>query len=129
MDDEKVTLSQLKHTIDTFMKQREWGKYHTPKNLSMDIAVEAAELMEHFLWVESKDSLAAFEKSREEISDEIADIAIVFLELCNVAHIDLASAIEKKLAKVAIRYPIEQVKGMDPFQLKEFKKIQKQNNK
>jgi NTP pyrophosphatase (non-canonical NTP hydrolase) len=79
----------------------------------MALAAEAGELMEHFLWVEAKASAEVLRepKKRSEIEDEIADVVIYALEFANMGGIDLAAAIEAKLAKNALKYPVEKARG------------------
>ena len=113
MNDASTNLQELKDRILAFAKEREWEQFHSPKNLSMAIAAEAAELMEHFLWqsaqVSREDVHAA--QLREKIVEEIADILIFAIEFANVADIDIATAIESKMAKNALKYPVEKAKG------------------
>ena len=113
MDDSNTQISNLKDRILEFAKERDWEQFHSPKNLSMAIATEASELMEHFLWQNSQDSRKDIfdEKFRELIKDEIADILIFSLEFANVAKIDLASAIDNKIRKNALKYPVDKAKG------------------
>lgn len=111
MQDNTTTINDLKAVIKKFVEEREWEQYHSPKNLSMQIAAEAAELMELFLWVDSKESITAVEKNREAVEHEIADIAHAIICFCNRTNIDLAAAIEKKMALNAQKYPVEKSKG------------------
>ena len=111
MKDTTVTLEQLKKAVSSFIHDREWGQFHTPKNLSMNIAIEAAELMEHFKWVESADSLKHLETVRSEVEDELADVLTALLAFAIQADIDVASAFEKKMALNLKRYPVEQSRG------------------
>ena len=101
MHDETTNISQLKDCVDGFTKERKWGKHHTPKNLALSIAIEAAELMEHFQW----DDLQSEDK--EGIQNELADVMIYCLHFANVSGIDIAHAIEKKLEKLEKKYPAE----------------------
>ena len=111
--DSKTTIKELKSAIARFIKDRDWEKYHSPKNLSMSIAIEASELMELFQWltIEESHKLLKDKKKLEEIKDELADIALYALEFCNLFNIDLSSAILKKLQKNAKKYPAKVVKG------------------
>jgi NTP pyrophosphatase (non-canonical NTP hydrolase) len=111
MKDTTITIESLKKTIDTFICEREWNKFHTPKNMSMQIATEAAELMELFLWVESNKSFDQLEKKRQAVEEEIADIAITLLNFCTCCNIDLSKAVENKMAINARNYPVEKAKG------------------
>lgn len=111
MEDAKLTLQQLKDISDKFVQERDWGQYHSPKNLSMDISIEAAELMEKFLWLTTEESYEELEKNRQEISDELADVFFGILRFASVAKIDLASAFKHKLEQVGKKYPVEKAKG------------------
>lgn len=113
MSAQSSTLLRVKNEIKQFIKERDWAKFHSPKNISMSIAIEAAELMEHFQWLTIKQSKEIFKskENREAIEDEIADIAIYIFDLCNIANIDIEACILKKLKKTAIKYPAETVKG------------------
>lgn len=111
MNDTKATLAQLKKIVQEFVRERDWEQFHTPKNLSMDIAVEAAEIMELFLWVKSEDSYESFKKHQQEVENEIADVLIAILCFANRTNIDLSAAFEKKLEEIKAKYPVEKVKG------------------
>jgi dCTP diphosphatase len=111
MQDSNSTVLQLKEKVALFVQEREWEQFHTPKNLSMDIAVEAAELMEKFLWLEGAASQEEIDNNRQEIEDELADVLIGLLCFANASNIDLSNAFHKKLAKTAAKYPIEKSKG------------------
>jgi NTP pyrophosphatase (non-canonical NTP hydrolase) len=113
MPDTSTTLETLKDAVRRFAAEREWEPFHTPKNLAMGTAVEAAELMEIFLWVDGEASrtLAAEPQRREAIADEMADVACYLLNLSNVLGIDLSEAILAKIAKNALKYPADQYRG------------------
>ncbi len=111
--DTATTLAELKQRVLAFARERDWEQFHSPKNLSMALAAEAGELMEHFLWAESAASQARAREParRREIEDELADVVIYALEFANVTGIDLAAAIETKLAANAKKYPVEKARG------------------
>lgn len=113
MEDANTDIQSLKDRILDFARERDWEQFHSPKNLSMAIATEAAELMEHFLWqtAESSRKEVLTEPLREKITEEIADILIFAIEFANVAEIDIASAICKKMEKNAEKYPVSKAKG------------------
>jgi NTP pyrophosphatase (non-canonical NTP hydrolase) len=113
MHDKVTTVGELRECVLAFAREREWEQFHSPKNLSMALAAEAGELMEHFLWTDSTASAgtARDPKKRPEIADEIADVVIYALEFANICGIDLAAAIEVKLAKNAKKYPVEKARG------------------
>jgi NTP pyrophosphatase (non-canonical NTP hydrolase) len=109
----EITLQEIKTRIKQFVKERDWEQYHSPKNLSMSIAIEAAELMEHFQWltIEESRKLLKDKKKRIEIEDELADIAIYVLDFCNLFNIDIKKSIVRKLDKTARKYPACIVRG------------------
>ncbi len=105
-------MDEILKNIRRFRDERDWMQFHTPKNLAVSISIEAAELLEQFQW---KDE-AAVEKHinthREDIADELADVAIYLVELADNLHIDLISAMTRKLEKNALKYPINKAKGV-----------------
>ncbi|HXG13090.1 MAG TPA: nucleotide pyrophosphohydrolase [Gemmataceae bacterium] len=113
MSDAITTLAELRDAMRRFVAEREWEPFHSPKNLVMGLAVEAAELMEHFLWIDNEASRAAGQDPvrRAKVADEMADVACYLLALCNTLQIDLSEAVRAKLAKNAIKYPVEKYRG------------------
>lgn len=113
LTDGKTTLAELKARVLAFARERDWEQFHAPKNLSMALAAEAAELMEHFLWAEPAASRAIADEpaKRKKIEEEIADVVIYALEFANMTQIDLAAVIETKMAMNAKKYPVEKARG------------------
>lgn len=113
MADTDTTLADMRELVRQFVEERSWQPFHSPKNLAMGIAVEAAELMECFLWVDLPTSheIAREPKKREAIADEMADVACYLFNLSNVLGIDLSDALRAKMIKNAIKYPAEQYRG------------------
>src|SRR5438270_9310091 len=113
MPDTTTTLAVLKEAMRRFVSERDWERFHSPKNLSMGAAIEAAELMEHFLWMDNDTSSQVVHDPAAlgEIADEIADVACYLLALSNTLGIDLSEAILNKLAKNALKYPADQYRG------------------
>jgi len=113
MPDATTTAQALKDALRAFVAERDWEQFHSPKNLVMGLSVEAAELMEHFLWIDNEASRQVVHDRAKlgEVADEVADVACYLLALCNVLGIDLSDAIRAKLAKNAIKYPVEKVRG------------------
>ena len=113
LTDSTATISDLKTHVLAFVRERDWEQFHTPKNLSMALAAEAGELMEHFLWATPEQSRAVANEpaKRGKIADEIADVVIYALEFANATGLDLAAAIEAKMASNAKKYPVEKAKG------------------
>ena len=107
--DRATTIQELKDTVQAFVRERDWERFHSPKNLSMALSAEAAELMEHFLW----DTLEASEETarKEEVADELADILLYLLEFANMTGIDISDAVASKVKKNAEKYPVEKAKG------------------
>lgn len=113
MKDEETRLAEIKERVLSFARVRDWEQFHSPKNLSMAIAAEAAELMEHFLWQspEVSDEQMQTEKLREQVAEELADVFIFAIEFANVTGLDIASIIEAKMKRNAEKYPVEKAKG------------------
>ncbi len=113
LTDSQTTLAELKQRILAFARERDWEQFHAPKNLSMALAAEAGELMEHFLWATPEASRAVVNDGakRRRIEEELADVVIYALEFANIAGIDVAAAIEAKMAANAAKYPVEKAKG------------------
>ncbi|MFA6960340.1 MAG: nucleotide pyrophosphohydrolase [Opitutaceae bacterium] len=111
--DSSTTVAEIKTRVLAFARERDWGQFHAPKNLSMALAAEAGELMEHFLWATPEDSrtIAQDEVKRRKIEEELADVVIYALEFANMTGIDVAAAIETKMAANAAKYPVEKAKG------------------
>lgn len=113
MNDRETTVQELVDLMAAFVEERDWQPFHDPKNLSASIAIEAAELMEHFQWMRT-DELPAVKDDPElmsEISDELADILAYVVSFAGTMGIDLAAALEQKMKKNAIKYPAEKFKG------------------
>jgi NTP pyrophosphatase (non-canonical NTP hydrolase) len=104
---QKSDLADLQKLVEGFVSERNWQKYHTAKNLSMQIAIESAELMEHFLWDDAQDSAKTFEAKRDIICKEIADIMIGCLALCNRFDVDPSEIITNKVAEIKAKYPVD----------------------
>jgi len=109
-----MSIQQLKKDIKKFVKERSWEQFHSPKNLSMSLSIEAAELMEHFQWtntVEEAVKVLKDKRKRSEVEDEVADIAIYLIDFCNLYNVDLEKVILKKMKKNVKKYPAKRVKG------------------
>lgn len=111
--DQTSTFAELKSSVALFARDRDWEQFHAPKNLTMAIATEAAELMEPFLWLSSEASLSlcATPEKKAKIAEELADVMIFSLQFANMTGIDVAAAIEAKIAKNASKYPVTKAKG------------------
>ena len=113
LNDSSTTVSELRDRVMAFVREREWEQFHAPKNLSMALAAEAAELMEHFLWASPEESrtVAKDPAKRAKIAEELADVVIYALEFANATGLDVASSIEAKIAQNGRKYPVEKSKG------------------
>ena len=113
MLDSETRIDELKRAVAQFASDREWEPFHSLKNLSMSIAIEASELMERFQWLENSESDKGIDNSDERtaIEEELADVFIYLLQFANRADIDLASATQRKLELNAEKYPVEKSRG------------------
>jgi len=111
MADATTTVESLKNDVKKFTEDREWQQFHSPKNLSMALASEAAEVMDLFLWCDNAASYEELENRRQDVEDEIADVAVALLAFCVRHNIDLSKAIAHKRIEHARKYPIEKCKG------------------
>lgn len=106
-----MNLEEITEKIRRFRDERDWAQFHNPKDMAMALSIEASELMEHFLWKSAEEVEARVVEKREEIEDEVADVAIYLVELADLLGIDLFQAMERKMVKNAAKYPAEMVKG------------------
>lgn len=113
LSDSATTLGELKARVLAFVQERDWEQFHSPKNLSMALAAETGELMEHFLWAtpERSHEIARDPAKRAKIAEELADVVIYALEFANITGLDVSAAIEAKMAANAKKYPVEKAKG------------------
>ena len=108
MTDDETTVAALRKRIAEFVHQRDWEQFHDPKNLSASIAIEAAELMEHFQWTHS-DRLAEVRSDPEamaQVGEELADVVAFVLSFANAMDIDISAALIAKLKKNEAKYPV-----------------------
>jgi uncharacterized protein (TIGR00725 family) len=113
LNDASTTVAELSQIMNDFVTEREWLPFHNPKNLSASIAIEAAELMEHFQWLRT-DELNKLHDNPQKmtgIKEEIADVLAYVLSFARTMNIDLASALAEKMEKNAVKYPADQFKG------------------
>ena len=105
------TLSDLRTTINTFVAERDWAQFHTPKNLAMAMIVEAAELVEQFQWDTPQESQQLSSEKHEAVAHELADTFVYLLRLAEVLKIDLIDTANKKIALNALKYPVDKARG------------------
>ncbi len=113
MPDQSTTIAELREIVRRFVDERDWRQFHSPKNLSMSLAIEAAELMEHFQWIEAAESrrLGDDPAKLAEMREEMADVLCYLLAIANELEIDLSEAMRDKMVKNAVKYPAEQSRG------------------
>jgi dCTP diphosphatase len=104
-------LNQLKLQLRQFAEERDWDQFHSPKNLSMALIVEAAELVEHFQWLTEEQSRSLEQKQLDKVQEELADIQIYLIRIADKLNIDLLGAVSKKIEANAKKYPPEKVRG------------------
>jgi dCTP diphosphatase len=105
------TLDDLRMRINTFVAERDWAQFHTPKNLAMAMIVEAAELVEQFQWDTPQESQHLMPDKLEAVSHELADTFVYLLRIAEVLKIDLIVAANQKIDLNALKYPAEKVRG------------------
>ena len=110
-DKTQATLAALQQRIRTFCDDRNWDQFHNPKDLSISLALEAAEVMEHFQWKNVEEMTIHATEHKQEVGEEIADVLYWVLLLANKLKIDLPAVFEQKMQKNEAKYPIEKAKG------------------
>ena len=109
-----TSLAAIQTAVRQFRDARDWRQFHSPKNLSMSIAIEAAELMEHFQWLTTDQAAALVQtdtEAKQAINEELADVLIYCLSLADILQCDVAQIIFDKLAKNEAKYPAEKYRG------------------
>ena len=104
-------LLELRDAMRRFAAERDWDRFHTPKNLAMALSGEAGELIEHFQWLTAEESASLPAPVRDEVALELADVLLYLVRLGDVLGIDLAEAARRKIAINAQRYPVERARG------------------
>ena len=105
------SLEQLQRDLTQFAADRDWGQFHSPKNLASALAVEAGELLEHFQWMNEHDSRELSATKRNAVGEEIADVLLYLIHLSASLDINLLSTARAKLAANALKYPVETSRG------------------
>ena len=103
--------ASLEEALRRFCEDRDWDQFHSPKNLSMALAAEAGELLEHFLWRTEDESRNLAPEERQPVAEEMADVLLYLLRLSAKLEIDLLEAAERKLEVNARKYPVDKSKG------------------
>ncbi len=104
-------LDELKGRVRAFVAERDWDRFHSPKNLAMALSVEASELVEVFQWLTEEESATLDAKQRRRAAEELADVLWFLVRLADRLDIDLLEAAETKLAANAAKYPADRVRG------------------
>ena len=105
------SISSLLSSIRSFADERNWEQFHSPKNLTMALIVEAGELVEHFQWMSEQESCALSPSQREEVALEMADVFIYLCRLSDRLDIDLLAAAKKKMQLNEEKYPVERARN------------------
>ncbi len=112
---EVVDITKLKNRLSDFANQRDWGQFHSPKNISMALSIEASEILEHFQWMSEEDSRKLSKDTNSEVwnevKDEVADVFAYLLRLSDLLDIDLKEALETKMEKNEKKYPVSKSRG------------------
>ena len=114
-NDTNTNLADLRQVMGTFVSERDWEQFHSPKNLAMSIAIEAAELMEHFQWLDVDQSRSISSDQIQQVSEELADVLCYGLALANQLEIDLTRSILHKMEKNRNKYPVDRFRGRFGF--------------
>ncbi|MCK5581386.1 MAG: nucleotide pyrophosphohydrolase [Candidatus Omnitrophica bacterium] len=111
--DDTTSVNDLKEMMKKFRDARDWGQFHTPKNLVQAMSIEANELMEEFLWKtdEEIEDLLKQDDFRQTVSYELADVMAFCLNFANVTNIDISQAMNEKMIHNQEKYPVEKSKG------------------
>ena len=111
--DQDTTIAVLKKRVKKFVDDRDWAKYHNPKDVAVSITIEAAELVEIFQWVKDseQDKITHDSTKMQKLKDELADVMIYCVSLANVLDIDIGQAVLQKIAKNEGKYPVDRIKG------------------
>jgi len=102
---------ELRELVRSFVAERDWDRFHTPKNLAVSLCVEAAELLEPFQWLPTGEGTELSNVKRDHIRHEMADVLIYLIRLADKLDVDLPSAVREKLTLNRAKYPAEKVRG------------------
>lgn len=104
-------IKQLTEKIRRFRDKRAWKQFHNAKDVAISLALEAAELLEHFQWKSKKETEKYINSNKKEIGEELADVLYWVLLMCNDLNINIKEALEKKIKKNEWKYPVEKARG------------------
>lgn len=106
-----ASMIALRDAQRRFAAERDWDQFHSPKNLAAALSVEAAELLEHFQWLPEAESARLAPEKLEAVREELADVLLYLVRLADKLDVDLVAAAQAKMAKNALKYPAERVRG------------------
>lgn len=104
-------IDDIQRAVEVFATERDWNKFHTPKNLAIALSVEASELLEHFQWIDGKETQQLPAETLAAVREEIADVQVYLARLADKLNIDIFNAVEEKMVKNRENYPIEKCYG------------------
>ncbi len=119
MDHPDSELARLRELVRSFAEERDWDQFHTPKNLSAALSVEAAELLEHFQWLQTGAPDELGETKAAQVRQEMADVLVYLVRLADKLDVDLYAAVIEKMALNRAKYPADKVRG-DPRKYNEY---------
>ncbi len=105
------SLNQLSQRLKEFAQARDWGQFHSPKNLASALIVEAGELLEHFQWLTEDQSRHLDADKKQAVAFEMADVLLYLIQMSNELEVDLVDAAQRKVALNEQKYPVEQARG------------------
>ena len=105
------SIDDLSRELRSFSEARDWGRFHSPKNLASALVVEAGELLEPFQWLSEAESLALSPDKLEAVADEMADVLLYLVQLSSALDVDLLDAARRKLERNAVKYPADRARG------------------
>ena len=110
MPDDSTTVNELRDLLRQFVDERNWQEFHNPKNLSMSLAIEVGELMEHFQWLtlDEAAAVASDPQKKHDVEEELSDCLAYVLSIANAMDIDLSESLAAKMIKNAEKYPAPQ---------------------
>ncbi len=106
-----IDINTLKHRLRNFADTREWNQFHSPKNLSMALSVEASEIMEHFQWLTEEQSKDLPQNKLDEVATELADTLLYLIRLADQLDVDLLTAAQEKIELNERKYPVNKARG------------------
>jgi dCTP diphosphatase len=106
-----LNVTDIAKRLADFARDRDWEQFHSPKNIATALSVEASELLEIFQWLTEGQSKEPSREAMEKVKEEVADVQLYLIRLCDLLQIDLAAAVDAKLAANARKYPVHKARG------------------